>query len=148
MGAAVTIIAIRIQRGAGRWGAGVLCVALVGLVALAGCGSSKPAYCSALTNLEHSIKGLTSLNLSSGVSGLESQLKKIQTDANALAKSVKSEFASETSAVKSSIASLETAVKTLASSPSAGQVATVKSAASSVVNSVKSFADAASPKCG
>ena len=62
-------------------------VAVVGLVALVGCGSSKPAYCSDRTNLENSIKGLTSLNASSGVSGLESQVKKIESDATALVSS-------------------------------------------------------------
>ena len=50
-----------------RGSARVLCTALVALVALAGCGSSKPAYCSARTNLENSVKGLTNLNSSSGI---------------------------------------------------------------------------------
>ena len=37
------------------------CAAAAGVVALAGCGSSKPAYCTDRTNLENSVKGLTSL---------------------------------------------------------------------------------------
>ena len=122
-------------------------VATVALIALAGCGSSKPGYCSDRTNLENSIKGLTSLNASSGISGLEAQLKKIQTDATALVSSAKSDFPSQTSAVKSSVDALESAVKALPSSPSAGQIATVASDAASVANSVKSFTDATSSKC-
>jgi hypothetical protein len=125
----------------------VACVAVVGLVALAGCGSSKPAYCSDRTNLENSVKGLTSLNASSGISGLESQLKTIQSDATTLVSSAKSDFPSQTSAIKSSVGALESAVKALPSSPSAGQVTTVATSAASVVNSVKSFSDASSSKC-
>ncbi len=120
---------------------------MVGLVALAGCGSSKPGYCTDRSNLENSIKGLTSLNVSSGLSGLQSQLKKIETDATSLVNSAKNDFPSETSAIKSTVAALESAVNALPSSPSAGQIATVASAASSVVSSVKSFTDATSSKC-
>ncbi len=122
-------------------------LATVALIALAGCGSSKPGYCSDRTNLENSIKGLTSLNVSSGISGLQSQLKTIQSDANAVVSSAKSDFPSQTSAVKSSVGALESAVKALPSSPSAGQIATIASDAASVVNSVKSFTDATSSKC-
>jgi hypothetical protein len=125
----------------------LVCVAVVGLIALAGCGSSKPAYCSDRANLENSIKGLTNLNVSSGISGLQSQLTKIQSDANALVNSAKSDFPSQTSAVKSSVDALTGAVKTLQSSPSAAQIATLAGDASNVVNSVKSFTDATSSKC-
>ena len=45
-------------------------------VALAGCGSSKPAYCTDRTNLQNSVKGLTS----SGISGIRSQLTQIQSE--------------------------------------------------------------------
>jgi conjugal transfer/entry exclusion protein len=124
----------------------VACVALV-VVALAGCGSSKPGYCTDRTNLENSIKGLTSLNVSSGISGLQSQLQKIQSDATALVNSAKSDFPNETSAIKSSVDALQSAVKALPASPSAGQIATIASDASSVVSSVKSFTDATSSKC-
>lgn len=128
----------------------VVCVALVAviaLVALAGCGSSKPGYCTARTNLENSIKGLTSLNASSGLSGLQAQFQKIQTDANAVVSQAKSDFPSQTSAVKTSIDSLASAVKSLTTSPSAAEIAAVASSASSVVSSVKSLVDATSSKC-
>jgi hypothetical protein len=121
--------------------------AVAGLVALAGCGSSKPGYCSDRTSLQNSIKGLTNLNASSGISGLESQLTKIQSDATALVNSAKSDFPSQTSAITSSVDALKTAVQGLSSSPSAAQIATVARDASNVVNSVKSFTDATSSKC-
>ena len=125
-----------------------VCLAAAGLVALAGCGgSSKPAYCSDRSNLESSVKGLTSLNTSSGLSGLEAQVKTIQSDATKVVDSAKSDFPSQTSAVKSSVAALQSAVKALPSQPSASQLAPVATAAASVVSSVKSFTDATSSSC-
>ena len=112
-------------------------------VALAGCGSSKPAYCTDRTNLENSVKGLTS----SGVSGLKSQLKQIQTDATTLVNSAKSDFPSETSAITSSVSALKNSVTALPSGPSAAQIATATRNAASVVSSVKSFVDASNSKC-
>jgi len=125
-----------------------VCLAAAGLVALAGCGgSSKPAYCSDRSNLESSVKGLTNLNTSSGLSGLEAQVKTIQSDATKVVDSAKSDFPSQTSAVKSSVAALQSAVKALPSQPSASQLAPVATAAASVVSSVKSFTDATSSSC-
>jgi len=117
------------------------------VVVLAGCGSSKPAYCTDRTNLNNSIKGLTSLTASSGISGLTSQVKTIQNDATTLVNSAKSDFPTETSAITSSVDALKSAVAALSSSPSAAQIATVTKDAASVVSSVKSFSDASSSKC-
>ena len=109
----------------------------------AGCGSSKPAYCTDRTNLQNSVKGLTS----SGVSGLKSQLKQIQSDASTLVNSAKSDFPSETSAITSSVSALKSSVTALPSSPSTAQVATATRDAASVVSSVRSFVDASNSKC-
>jgi hypothetical protein len=122
-------------------------LAAVAVVAIAGCGSSKPAYCTDRTNLENSIKGLTSLSASSGLSGLQAQLTKIKSDATSVVNAAKSDFPTETSAVKSSVDTLESAVKALPSSPSATQIAAIASDAGNVVSSVKSFTDASSSKC-
>ncbi len=112
-------------------------------VALAGCGSSKPAYCTDRTDLQNSVKGLTS----SGISGLKSQLKQIQSDASTLVSSAKGDFPSETSAITSSVNTLKSSVTALPSSPSAAQIATVTRDAAGVVSSVKSFVDASNSKC-
>ena len=126
----------------------VATVAAGTLIALAGCGSSsKPAYCTDRTNLENSVKGLTTVISSSGVSGLKSQLKTIESDATAVVNSAKGDFPSQTSAVKTSVDALQSAVKALPSSPSATQVAGIATAAASVVSSVKSFTDASKSKC-
>jgi hypothetical protein len=122
-------------------------VAAVVLIALAGCGSSKPAYCSDRTNLENSVKNLPSSVSSSGISGLASQLTTIKSDATKLVSSAKSDFPTQSSAVKSSVDALVSAVKALPSSPSATQIAAIGLDASNVVSSVKSFTDNSKSKC-
>jgi hypothetical protein len=120
------------------------------LAPLAGCssGSSTPAYCADRSSLQNSVKGLTSLNASSGLSGLNSQIDKIQSDATTVVNSAKSDFPSETSAITSSIDALKSSVKGLSSSPSAAQIATITKDAGNVVSSVKNFTDASNSKCG
>ena len=118
------------------------------LVAAAGCGgSSKPGYCGDRTRLESSIKGLAGLSLSSGVSGLETQLKTIQSDANALVASARSDFPAETGAIRTSVDTLKSGIAALPSNPSAGQIASLATDAASVVNAVRGFVDATKSKC-
>jgi hypothetical protein len=118
-------------------------------IALSGCGgSSKPGYCTDRSNLKTSVQGLTDLNLSSGVSGLETQLNKIKSNASALVKSAQSDFPDDTKAIKSSLDTLSTTVKSLPSSPSASDIATIAVQTSAFVTSVKTFVDATSSKCG
>ena len=117
--------------------------AVAAVIALAGCGSSKPAYCTDRTNLENSVKGLTS----AGISGLKSQLKQVQSNASTLVSSAKGDFPNETSAITSSVDALKSSLTGLPSSPSAAQIATVGKDAASVVSSVKSFVDASNSKC-
>jgi hypothetical protein len=138
----------RAPAGRVRLSLAVATVAAIALVVLAGCGSSKPSYCSERTKLEDSIKGVTGLKLSGIVSGLQSQVSTIQTDATSLVNSAKSDFPSETSAVKTSVNALSSAVKALPANPSATQIATVATSAAGVASSVKSFVDASSSKCG
>jgi hypothetical protein len=122
-------------------------VVAAGVVVLASCSSGKPGYCTDRTSLENAVKGLTSLNASSGVSGLKSQVTTIQSDAAALVSSAKSDFPSQTSAITSSVDALKSSVTALSASPSAGQIATVTKDAAGVVSSVKSFTDATSSQC-
>ncbi len=128
----------------------LLAVALAAalLLGAAGCGgSSKPGYCGERTRLEDSIKGLTSLNPVNGLSGVEAQLKTIQSDANALVASAKSDFPTETGAVRTSIDTLVNSIRALPSNPSAAQIASLATDASSVVNAVRGFVDATKSKC-
>ena len=125
----------------------LVCAVAAGLVTVAGCGSSKPGYCTDRTNLQNSVKGLTNLNTSSGVSGLKSQVDQIQSDAGSLVNSAKSDFPDQTSAITSSVNALKSAVSALGSNPSASQIATITKNAGNVVSSVSSFADASNSSC-
>ena len=138
----------RTGAGSGRKRAVVACVAVLGLAAATGCGSSgKPAYCASRTNLESSIKGLTDLNVSSGLSGLQAQLTKIQSNANALVSSAKNDFPNQTSAISSSVSALADTVKAFPSSPSANEIATLARQAAAAVTAVQNFYNATSSKC-
>jgi hypothetical protein len=124
------------------------CAATLAVLTLAACGgSSKPAYCTNRANLESSVKGLTDLSAGSGLSGLQAQIAKIQSDANTLVSSAKSDFPTETSAIKSSVDALATTIKTLPSSPSAANIATVGTQAASAVNAVQNFYNSTKSKC-
>ena len=140
-------------RQGGAWATVALALAAgAGAVALAGCSSSSsssgpPAYCAARTNLENSIKGLTSLNASSGVSGLKSQVTAVANNASKLVDAAKGDFPSQTSAITASVNTLKTSVAGLSSSPSSAQIATVTKDAGNVVSSVSTFMSASSSKC-
>jgi hypothetical protein len=143
----LTTTAIQPHHTARRVG-GVACAVVLGLVTLAGCGgSSKPAYCSARASLENSIKDVTSLTASSGISSLEAAFTKVTTDANTLVSKAKSDFPSETSAIRSSVDALTKAVNTLKANPSASNIATVATAAGNTVSSVESFVHSTKSKC-
>jgi hypothetical protein len=122
--------------------------AAIATVALVGCGSSKPAYCTDRTNLQNAVHGLSSLTVSSGASAWKSQAQKVETAATALVSSAKSDFPSQTSAITSSVNALKNSVAALGSSPSAATIATVAHDASSVKTSVNSFTNATSSNCG
>jgi hypothetical protein len=116
---------------------------------LAGCGSSKPSYCSSVKDLENSIKALPSTDvIQNGVSGLQSALTKVQDNATAAVNDAKGDFPSETTALKTSVNELANSVKALGSSPSPAAVVQVGTQASAVVTAVKNFTSATSSKCG
>jgi hypothetical protein len=122
----------------------VLCT---GAVAACG-GSSKPSYCSAVSNLESSIKALPSTNIvQTGLNGLKSAVQKVQSDAQTAINNAKSDFPTETSALKSSIDSLSATVKQVASSPSAATIAQLPAQVSAVVTAVDNFQSATKSKC-
>jgi hypothetical protein len=126
----------------------VLLGATAALVAASGCGGGgKPGYCADRDQLQSSIKDLTNLSPSDGLSGLQSKLKTIQSDATTLVDSARSDFPSETSAIRSSVDALAADARALSSSPSASQLTTLATDASNVVSSVRGFAEATSSKC-
>lgn len=126
----------------------------VALIAVAACGSSttssssRPTYCSDRTKLQNSVKGLTSLNPTAGVSGLQTQVNKVKTSATSLANATKSDFPSQSSALNSSITALENSVRSLAGSPSAANIGIVTEDAGNVVTAARNLVNATNAKCG
>jgi hypothetical protein len=133
----------RARHGSARAWILLVLAAATAVIGLAGCSSSKPAYCTDRTNLQNSVKGLTS----AGISGLKTQITQVESDASTVVSSAKGDFPTETSAITSSVDTLKSSLAALPSSPSATQVATVGRDAASVVSSVKSFVDASNSKC-
>jgi hypothetical protein len=121
----------------------VVLLAVAG-IAVASCGSSKPAYCDNVSKLKGSVSGIS---VSGGLSGLKTQLNQVAGNAKSVVSSAKSDFPDETSAVNSSIDKLQTDVKGIPSSPSASQLAAAASAVKGVVTSVDNFVSATKSKC-
>ena len=118
---------------------------------LAACGSSssaKPGYCADRSSLQQSVSDLKGVKLSSGVVGeIQTQLAKVNSDAQALVASAKSDFPQETAAISSSVSALDTSVKDLGSAASPQALLSVGSDVASAATAVKSFSDATASKC-
>jgi hypothetical protein len=119
-------------------------VAATAGVLASGCGSSKPAYCGDRSKLEQSVK---SISVTSGISSLKTQLQQVETNAQTLVSSAKSDFPDQTSAINTSLSTLKSSVDAITSSPSPAQLVTVASDAKSVVDAVSSFVNASKSKC-
>ena len=121
------------------------CAALVA----AGCGGSdKPAYCSNVSDLQQSVDDLKGVKLESGaLSTLQTDVKTVQSDADAVVSSAKQDFPNETSALKSSVSTLSTAVKQLPSSPTAQQLAALVPDITNTVTAAKNLSSATKSAC-
>lgn len=124
----------------------ILLVALAtATVAVAsGCGSSKPAYCGDRAKLEQSVK---SISVTSGISSLKTQLQQVETNAQTLVSSAKSDFPDETSAIDTSVSNLKSSVGAITASPSPSQLVTTAGDAKAVADAVSSFVNASKSKC-
>ena len=122
---------------------------LAAAAALAGCGSSKPGYCSKLSTLQQSVKDLPSTNVvKNGTNALKANVDKIVNNAHAVVNAAKSDFPNETKAITSAIDSLQSTVKQLETGPSPTLVAQAAGNVAALTTSVKNFASSASSKCG
>ena len=118
-------------------------------VAAACGGDDKPAYCSNVSDLQQSVDDLKSVHLSESgaLSTLQTDVQKVQSDADAVVSSAKQDFPDETSALKSSVSSLSTTIEELPSSPTAQQLAALAPEISSVVTAAKDLDSATSSAC-
>jgi len=114
----------------------IVILALIGAGILAGCGgSSKPAYCSDLTNFKNAV---AQIKTTSSPSALVSQLKTVASTGQAAISAVKTNFAPETTAVKNSLAALQNSAKQLTSSSTRAAAVT---AIPSQVDALRTAAD-------
>jgi hypothetical protein len=123
-------------------------LAAAALVA-AGCGSSsKPAYCSNVSDLQNSVNSLKSVSLGSDtVSTLKTDLQKVRTNANAVVSSAKQDFPSQTSALQSSVSGLSTSVNALPAAPTPQQLFALTPQVASTVSAAQTLKSATSSAC-
>jgi hypothetical protein len=125
---------------------------LAGGVLIGACGSSKPAFCSHVSELEKSVKSLGSLNAQAGVSGLEADLQKVDSSAQAVVGSAKSEFPTQTATIEKSVTALDTTVRELSSATTTqtrnAAIAKLPSEVSAVDRAFSEFSSATKSKCG
>ena len=143
-----TVTAQRPRRTVRVRGSGLAVLAAAcALVALAGCGSSsKPAYCSDVSNFKSAVQDLKNVNIQNGTSELTSAVNKVESTGKAAVSSAKGAYSSQTSAVQSSLTALGASVKQLANPQSAkaalaaipGEISAVGSATDALASAVKS----------
>jgi hypothetical protein len=114
-----------------------------------GCGSSsKPAYCSNVSNLQTSVDALKNVQLGSNtISTLQTDLQKVQTNANAVVSSAKQDFPTQTSALESSVTTLSNSIKALPPAPTAEQLVPIAPQIASAVTAVQNLKSATSSAC-
>ncbi len=124
----------------------VAALVLSGLAA--GCSSSKPAYCTAATDLKTSVSNLSNVDVAkNGLSSLQTALSSVQTNAKTFASDAKSAYPSQTTALENSLSSLGNAIKSAKGQPPLTAASAVVPAVTQVKNSASSLESAASGKC-
>ena len=110
--------------------------------------SSKPAYCTAASQLKTSVHNLGNVNVAkNGLSSLQTALSKVQTSATIFAADAKSAYPSQTTALKNSLSSLETAIKSAKGQPPLTAAAAVVPAVAQVKTSASNLQSAVKGKC-
>jgi len=116
---------------------------------LAGCSSSdKPAFCGDVSTLQSSISQLTSIKIDAAVlDNVKTDLETVQTNAQTVVDSAKTDFPTESSALEDSLNTAGESIQDLPSSPSATEIAAVALNVSAVANAARSFEEATSSAC-
>jgi hypothetical protein len=129
------------------WGL-VPAAALVLATLAAGCSSSKPAYCTAASQLKTSVQDLGNITINvHDLSSVNTAVSNVQADAKTFASEAKSAYPSQTTALKTSLSSLQTAVKSAMAQPSLTTVAAVVSPAAQVKTAAGNLQTAVKGKC-
>ncbi len=124
-------------------------ITLLSLSALiaAGCGSSKPEYCSKADDLQGALDTLKGDVSDGNLSAISSDLQTAMTDLDAVASSARSDFPKETRAMRSSFSTLTSTIKALPSSPSTSDLVRVAADVVAVKTAVDNFKTATSSEC-
>jgi hypothetical protein len=126
----------------------IFAVALVAAaVAASGCGSSKPSYCSATSDLKSDVSKIGDDLTSANFSAVQTDVDSIQAQAQTVVDDAKSDFPSQTDQVNSSVNSLVDSVKSLGNSPTAQQLLTLGTQAAAAVKAVDALNSAIQDKC-
>jgi len=127
----------------------LLPAAVLVLAALAaGCGSSKPAYCTDASQLKTSVQDLGNVTVNvNDLSSVQTAVNKVQADATKFASDAKSAYPSQTTALKNSVSGLETAVKSAKATPSVTSVAAVGSSVTQVKTAASNLQSAVKGAC-
>jgi hypothetical protein len=132
------------------WGL-VPAAALVLATLATGCSSSsssKPAYCTAASQLKTSVHELGNITINvHDLSSVNTAVSKVQADATKFASEAKSAYPSQTTALKTSVSSLDSAVKSAMAQPSLTTVAAVVSSVSQVKTAADNAQTAVKGKC-
>ncbi len=130
-----------------RWLLAPAAVVILSGVA-AGCGSSKPAYCTAASQLKTSVQDLGNVTVNvSDLSSVSTAVSKVQANAKTFASEAKSAYPSQTTALRTSLSGLLAAVKSAKAQPSLATVAAVVSTITQVKTAAANLHNAASGKC-
>jgi hypothetical protein len=114
----------------------------------AGCGSSKPAYCTAASQLKTSVHDLGNVTINVHVlSSVKTAVSKVQANAKTFASEAKSAYPSQITALRTSLSGLQAAVKSALDQPSLTTVAAVVSSITQVKTAAGELQNAASGKC-
>jgi hypothetical protein len=131
----------------------LLAAAVLALSGLAtGCSSSstssKPAYCTAASQLKTSVHNLGNITINiHDLSSVNTAVSKVSSDAATFASEAKSAYPSQTTALKNSLTGLETAITAAKAQPSLTTIAAVVSAVTQVKTSAGNLQSAAKGKC-
>ena len=125
-----------------------MAVAAAALVA-AGCGgSSKPDYCSKVSDLQQSVNDLKGVQLQSGaLSTIQTDVQKVQSNATAVVSSAKQDFPTQTSALQSSVSTLSATINALPPAPTPQQLAPLVPQIRSVGTASQDLSNATNSAC-
>jgi len=117
---------------------GVAAVTFVLGAALVGCGDDEPVVCGSVDALQSSVDDLKDIDVSSssGVSELESGLSGVESDLADVKSEAEAEFSSQLDAVDSALTTLKSDVDAATTNPTAPAVAEVGSAASAFITAL------------